>query len=117
MNNMYVKKISEYIEENYNKDISLVQVANYIGFSSFYLSKLIKESLEINYVTYVTTIRIEKAKQLLIENQLNISEVAYEVGYSEPKYFSNVFKKMVGMTPSSYRKQQRNDDRVFDVVV
>lgn len=117
MNNMYVKKISEYIEENYNKDISLVQVANYIGFSSFYLSKLIKESLEINYVTYVTTIRIEKAKQLLIDNQLNISEVAYEVGYSEPKYFSNVFKKMVGMTPSSYRKQQRNDDRVFDVVV
>lgn len=115
MNNMYVKKISEYIEENYNKDISLVQVANYIGFSSFYLSKLIKENLEINYVTYVTTIRIQKAKQLLEENELNVSEVAYEVGYSEPKYFSNVFKRMVGMTPSEYRKNNKERDRGYKV--
>lgn len=104
LNDVYVKKISEYIEENYNKDISLVELANYVGFSSYYLSKLIKESLQINYITYLTSVRIDKAKILLKKGDLNISEIAYKVGYSEPKYFSNVFKKLEGVTPTEYKK-------------
>lgn len=107
LNQMYVDKISHYIDQNYNKNITLVKVANYVGFSSFYLSKLIKENLDINYTTYLTLIRINKAKDLLEQDDLTISEIAYGVGYSEPKYFSNVFRKMVGMTPSEYKKSMR----------
>lgn len=105
LNQMYVEKIDNYINQNYNKQISLVQVANYVGFSSFYLSKLIKETFNINYSAYLTQIRISKAKDLLEKGDLTISEIAYEVGYSEPKYFSNVFRKSEGMSPSEYRKQ------------
>ena len=108
LNDVYVKKISEYIEANYNKDISLVELANYVGFSSYYLSKLIKESLQINYITYLTSVRINKAKSLLEKGDLNISEIAYKVGYSEPKYFSNVFKKLEGVTPTEYKRAAGN---------
>lgn len=101
---IYVDKISYYINQNYNKNITLVKVANYVGFSSFYLSKLIKQNLDINYTTYLTLIRINKAKELLEQGELTVSEVAYDVGFSEPKYFSNVFKKTVGMSPSNYKK-------------
>lgn len=105
LNEVYVEKIEDYIRENYNKQISLVHLAKYIGFSSYYLSKLMKESFEINYCEYLTKVRIEKAKALLQSKECTIAEISYQVGYSEPKYFSNVFRKMEGISPSEYRKQ------------
>lgn len=103
-NEVFKDTICKYVCDNYAKDITLGKAASDIGFSSFYLSKLIKENLDVTYVNYLTQVRIEKAKALLEEEQFNISEVANAVGYAEPKYFSNVFKKFVGMTPSAYRR-------------
>ncbi|BCN29713.1 helix-turn-helix domain-containing protein [Anaeromicropila herbilytica] len=105
LSEVYVEKIEDYISENYNKQISLVHLANYVGFSSYYLSKLMKEAFDINYCEYLTKIRVEKAKDLLQEREFTISEISYKVGYSEPKYFSNVFRKMEGISPSEYRKR------------
>lgn len=99
-----VEKAKEYIEKNFFHELTLEETARAVGISPYYLSKLFKDSAGINYIDYVTKLRIECAKKGLKERQKSIKEVCYEAGYSEPNYFSRIFKKWVGVTPTEYRE-------------
>lgn len=99
------KKAREYIKENYSKSITLEDVARAINVSPQYLSKLFKEETGENFIDYLTGIRIRIAKNLLVANELSIKEICYSTGYSDPNYFSRIFKKIVGTTPTEYKDE------------
>lgn len=99
-----IQKAKIYIEENYKKDISLDDVSRTLDISPYYFSKLFKEETGENFIEYLTGIRIEKAKKLLHNKELNIKNICIETGYSDPNYFSRIFKKQVGLTPTEYRE-------------
>ncbi|MDE6364516.1 MAG: response regulator [Lachnospiraceae bacterium] len=98
------KKGLKYIEENFSEEsLSLNSVAGAIGVSGNYFSSIFSQEMQMTFIEYVTKKRMEKAKKLLVQTQLHSSEIAGEVGYKDPHYFSFVFKKTVGCTPSQYR--------------
>jgi two-component system response regulator YesN len=101
--NKCIEKAKDYIQKNYKRDISLEEVSKYVDISLYYFSKLFKDVVGENFIDYLTNIRIEKAKELLVTD-MNIKEVAIEVGYKDSNYFSRIFKKCVGVTPSEYRE-------------
>ncbi len=94
-----------YMEDNYKKDISLDDVSRKLDISPYYFSKLFKEETGENFIEYLTGIRIEKAKKLLLNRDLSIKNICIETGYSDPNYFSRIFKKQVGLTPTEYREK------------
>jgi two-component system response regulator YesN len=102
--NAPVRLVKNYISENYNKTISLTQIAELVNLNPVYLSIIFKKELGMNFSDYLINYRIDKAKQLLKEIQYNISQVSEMIGYSDPKYFSKLFKKIVGINPINYRK-------------
>lgn len=98
-----VSKAKTYMDENYEKELTLDSVARKIAISPYYLSKLFKDEIGENFIEYLTRLRIDRAKKLLEENQLSIKEICMSVGYSDPNYFSRIFKKVEGATPTEYR--------------
>ena len=98
-----LQRISQYIEENYDQDLSLTDLAEHFHLSYSYLSSYFKQQTNENLTTYINKVRIEKAKQLLLNWDLSISEVNRMTGFSEHNYFSKVFKKITGQTPVEYR--------------
>lgn len=92
----------KFIEENYYKDISLKDVAKQINLSPSYLSMLFKECKGENFINIITKYRMEEAKRLLSFNKYKVYEVASKVGYSDRRYFSDVFKKYFGVNPTEY---------------
>lgn len=94
----------QYIHKNYYKDISLQDVADITYVSYNYLSFLFTHNLGLNFSMYLSKIRIEKACELLKAPENRISEIAEKVGYNNYRYFNYVFKKMIGYTPSEYRR-------------
>lgn len=102
------KPISEaldFIHRNYNKDISLTKVANHVYRSPEYFSRLFKEEVGENFSVYLMMYRLNCAEQMLKNSSLQISQIAYEVGYTTPGYFSRIYKKYMGMTPEEARSQ------------
>lgn len=97
-------KAKAFIEENYHRDISLDDVSRKVDISPYYFSKLFKEETGENFIEYLTNIRIEKAKKLLLHSDLSIKNICLDTGYSDPNYFSRLFKKQVGLTPTEYRE-------------
>ncbi len=94
----------EYIEENFSEDsLSLNSVAGAIGVSGNYFSSVFSQEMRMTFIEYVTKKRMEKAKKLLRQSEKHSGEIAAEVGYKDPHYFSFVFKKTVGCTPREYR--------------
>ncbi|MBD5526188.1 MAG: response regulator [Lachnospiraceae bacterium] len=102
-----VEQAKMYIDAHYSKEISLDEVSREVNISPYYFSKLFKEETGGNFIDYVTTIRMEKAKELLSTTDKSMKEICSEVGYSDPNYFSRSFKKNVGITPTEY-KERRN---------
>lgn len=100
-----VQIVKRYIEEHSHEELSLDRLAELVDFTPMYLSKLFKDKLGVNYIDYLTECRIQHAKQLLKDPDKSLKEISFEVGYHEPNYFSKVFKKMCGQSPSEYRKQ------------
>ena len=105
-NNM--QHIEEYLQQHYQEDINLQDIADRFYLSREYISRKFKQDYGATITDYVTNIRIVKAKKLLENPYLKIYEVAYGVGYGNEKYFSKVFKKHVGMTPNEYRHIHSN---------
>lgn len=97
------KKIVEYIETNYMKDISLTDVAIHLNYSDAYFSKVFKTCFNKGFVLYLTELRIEKAKELLGDISANIKDVSIQAGFRDSNYFAKVFKRQVGITPSEYQ--------------
>ncbi|WP_027408834.1 response regulator [Anoxybacteroides tepidamans] len=101
-----MEQVEEFLQENYHRDLSLEEVAQSVHLTPHYFSKLFKKQTGQTFIDYVTNLRIEKAKQLLHDERLNVKEISYDVGYKDPNYFSRVFKKMTNMTPKEYRQQK-----------
>ena len=102
--NSTVDRAKEYINENYDKELSLDDVSRAVDISPYYFSKVFKDETGENFIEYLTTIRIEKAKELLRGSNLSMKEICSAVGYSDPNYFSRTFKKNVGVTPTEYKE-------------
>jgi AraC-like DNA-binding protein len=100
-----ISKARQYIEEHHAEALSLGQVAAAVHTSSFYFCKLFKRSTGFNYTEFVSRIRAEKAKNLLLNPNLRVSEIAYEVGFQSLTHFNRIFKKIAGQSPTEYRKQ------------
>lgn len=99
----------DYIEKNYqNVDMSLNMVCAYLCVSTSYFSTFFKNATGETFVEALTRIRMEKAKKLLETTNMKSYEVALEVGYNDPHYFSSIFKKRQGMTPTEYVRQFHN---------
>lgn len=92
------------IRAHYTEDISLTSLAAKYNISMGHLSKIIKEHLQINFSDYIASLRIQRAKELLNDDSLSIQEIAEIVGYDDYFYFTKVFKKVEGISPSKYRK-------------
>lgn len=97
-----VKNAIRYLEENYMDQINLEDISRYIGISPQHLSKTFKEETGMNYIDWLTKLRIENAKKLLTEEKSTVKEVCYMVGYNDPNYFSRIFKKIEGVSPTEY---------------
>ncbi len=96
-------KVKSYITDNLKEDLNLESIAHNFNLSPYYFSRSFKEVMGCNLTDYINTIRIKKAKELLIENKMSIKEIGYTVGYSDPNYFSKVFKKYEGYSPKEYK--------------
>jgi YesN/AraC family two-component response regulator len=102
--NKVVQVTKEYLEAHYTEDITLEDVAAQVNVSPQYFSKLIKKNTGFNFIDWLSMMRVRKAKELLNNSSLTVKEVCYMVGYKDPNYFSRIFKKRVGITPSEYIK-------------
>ena len=99
------QKIMEYISENYNKEICISELAREINFTRNYLYTLFKKEYNMSPQEYLMTLRIEKANQLLWDRTQNLSiyEIASLVGFNDALYFSKIFRKKTGLSPSKFR--------------
>ncbi|GJM79994.1 hypothetical protein HMSSN139_24900 [Paenibacillus sp. HMSSN-139] len=104
-----IRHIVDYLDAHYFEDISLIDVATRFHLDPSYLSKLFKSATAENFIEYVTRKRIEKACELLRSSERKISEISELVGYENQRYFSQVFKKSTGQTPSEYRDAQAGE--------
>lgn len=104
-NEALIQKVCSYLEEHYNEDISLEEAASMIGFSSFYFTKLMKEHTNMSYVDYITSLRVNQAKKLLETTDMTVKDVGIAVGYENANYFTRVFKRMEGSSPSQYKSK------------
>ena len=98
-----ITRAKQFIHEHQGDDLSLGQVAKSVNTSTFYFCKMFKKATGVNFTDYLSRVRIEKAKNLLLNPNLRISEIAYEVGFQSLTHFNRVFKKIVGQSPTEYR--------------
>jgi YesN/AraC family two-component response regulator len=102
---LVITRAREYIQEHQTEKLSLSQVAKAVNTSTFYFCKLFKKVTGINFTDYLSRVRIEKAKNLLLNPNLRVSEIAFEVGFQSLTHFNRVFKKILGQSPTDYRAQ------------
>lgn len=103
LKNKYVQKALDYIEQFYNQDISLEETAEQVGITSFYLSRLFKQELNVTFLDILTEIRMEKAAHLLMKKDGNIKDISKKTGYINVSYFYKVFKRYFGITVGEMR--------------
>lgn len=102
-----INQVMLYIESNLSEDLSLQVLADRYDYSAIYFHQLFKTITHVTLSQYVTSKRIDKAKELLIHSNETIKAICYEVGYKDPSYFVSVFVKVIGMTPKTYRETYR----------
>jgi AraC-like DNA-binding protein len=100
-----VARAKEHIKEHLRDGLSLGSVAKAVNASPFYLCKQFKKATGINLTEYVSRTRVEAAKNLLLNPNLRIGEVAYEVGFQSLTHFNRIFRRIVGQSPTEYRRQ------------
>ena len=103
----YVEQAISLIRRHYAEDISQGTVAEFIGISAAYLSRLFREDLNVGFADYLCSYRIEKAKELLRAGGYSNKEVSRLSGFRDDAYFARAFKRCTGMTPKEYRKTQK----------
>lgn len=103
-----IKEALKYIDENYNRNITLEDVANYIHLNPQYLSRYFKKTMNMNFIDYISKLRINSSKKLLSKTDLSINSIALKVGYMDSSYFCKVFKKIEGISPHKFRKNLKS---------
>jgi len=98
-----ITKAKQFIREHYTEDLSLGQVAAAVHTSIFYFCKLFRKVTGTTFTEFVSRTRVERAKSLLLNPNLRVSEIAYEVGFQSLTHFNRVFKKVIGESPTEYR--------------
>lgn len=101
-NKKLIQKSIQYMKEHYKEDLAVISVAKEVGLSPNYFSHLFKQEIGKSFVNVMNEYKIEKAKQLLAQGELKIYEVADSLGFSDYRYFTQIFKKYVGCTPKEY---------------
>lgn len=99
-----IRDAKQYIYDHFSQNITLESVSEQIGFNPTYFSTLFKKETGENFLEYVTELRIQKAKHYLMQTDYDVAEIASSVGYGDLKYFSKLFKKNTGLSPSEFRK-------------
>jgi AraC-like DNA-binding protein len=97
------RRVTDYVHENLGGDIGLSELASQVGLSPHYFSLLFKRAFGVSPYRYILSMRIDRAKRLLSERHMAISEIALELGFADQSHFSKVFKTFVGATPRQYR--------------
>ena len=100
-----ITRAKEYIAAHQEEALSLGAVAKAVNTSTFYFCKLFKKATGLNFTDYVSRVRVEKAKNLLLNPNARVSEVAYEVGFQSLTHFNRVFRKVVGESPTEFRER------------
>ena len=100
--------ITRYLQEHLAEEVSLSILAEQFHLNPQYISQLFKNEIGVGFLTYLTSIRMEKAKKLLISTPLSVAEIAEQSGYGDYRVFTKIFKKSEGITPSQYRRDFLN---------
>ncbi len=103
-----MSKVFEFIANNYKRNISLEEVAAYAGMSKAGFCRHFKSSTIKTFVEYLNEVKINYACRLIVDQDLNISEVSYECGFNNISYFNRTFKSIIGCTPSEYKNKFNN---------
>lgn len=98
-----VEHICNFMMEHYSEKITLNSLADSVGFSKYYISRLFKQHMGVTIIDYLIKIRLEQAKELLKTGEYSIKQISFMVGYSDPNYFTWSFKKYLGISPIKYR--------------
>jgi AraC-like DNA-binding protein len=105
----YISEAVEYINKNYSKDISLNEITKKAYLSKFHFSRIFKKYTSYSPYQYLTIVRLNHCRQLLLNNNYTISEVADKCGFKRLDYFSAMFKKKFKYSPSVYRENHATD--------
>lgn len=103
-NTVLIERACRFIEANFHRDLTLEEVAQQVYLSPCYFSRLFKQVKGQNFIDYLTRVRLEAAKELLLNTELPVAAIAERVGYHDARYFGQVFKKQEGYTPGVFRK-------------
>lgn len=95
--------IHNFIEEHYKEELSMKNVARAMNYSDAYFCKLFKQCFQTNFSSFLNEYRVDRAKDMLASTRLTIKEIGDSCGYSDPNYFSRVFKRITGQSPTEYR--------------
>lgn len=101
----YIEKALDYIEKNYSRNIKITDIAKHIGLDRSYFSSIFKENMNISPQRYLIEFRMKKAAYFLESTSLSVGDIARSVGYNDPLGFSKVYKSVIGISPSEYRKR------------
>ena len=101
--------ITRYVQEHMSEDVSLGVLAEEFHLNPQYISQLFKSEIGVGFLAYLTGIRMERAKKLLLTTDLPVADVAEQSGYGDYRVFTKVFKKNEGVTPSQYRRDFREN--------
>jgi YesN/AraC family two-component response regulator len=101
--NHIINAALKFINNNYNQNINLETVASFIHLNPQYFSRYFKNSTGMNFVDYLSLVRVKEAKKMLLTTEFSIAEVSLKMGYIDPSYFSKVFMKYEGVTPNKFR--------------
>ncbi len=100
-----VTKLTHYIEENIHRELSISELSEYLQVSDGHLSRSFKKNTGYTVLEYITLVRMKKSIELLQDSNVRIAEVAYKLGFNDPKYFSHQFRKYIGVTPTEFRNR------------
>lgn len=100
------EKIADYIELHYAEELSIHKLANWMNYSENYFSKLFKQCFRVNFTAYLVNYRVEIAKELLSDFDRSVKEVGKACGYEDSNYFTRIFKRVTGCTPTEYRTKR-----------
>ena len=104
-NSKKIKKVYEYIQENFDRKITLSEIAELVNMSVVSFNRFIKKRTGKTFIEYINDTRISYAARWLIETDLSIGEIGYKCGFNNMANFNRVFKKVKGITPSTYRAE------------